>query len=82
MGVDCKFLNFGVNIEKALKLYGLKVNFLLKINYFKKKKNLKLSTMSSETEAKAWAWIPSASSPARGANTSFLSLSPRPPCPS
>jgi hypothetical protein len=25
--VDCKFLNFGVNIAKALKLHGLKVNF-------------------------------------------------------
>jgi hypothetical protein len=30
MGVDCKFLNLGVNIEKALKLHGLKVNFSLK----------------------------------------------------
>jgi hypothetical protein len=30
MGVDCKFLNFGVNIAKALKLHGLKVNFPLK----------------------------------------------------
>jgi hypothetical protein len=27
MGVDCKFLNFGVNIAKSLKLHGLKVNF-------------------------------------------------------
>jgi hypothetical protein len=30
MEVDCKFLNFGVNIAKALKLHGLKVNFPLK----------------------------------------------------
>jgi hypothetical protein len=30
MGVDCKFLNFGVNIEKALKLHGLKMYFPLK----------------------------------------------------
>jgi hypothetical protein len=29
MGVDCKFLNFGVNIAKSLKLHGLKVNFSL-----------------------------------------------------
>jgi hypothetical protein len=30
MGVDCKFLNFRVNIAKSLKLHGLKVNFSLK----------------------------------------------------
>jgi hypothetical protein len=29
MGVDCKFLNFGVHIAIALKLHGLKVNFPL-----------------------------------------------------
>jgi hypothetical protein len=27
VGVDCKFLNFGVHIAKSLKLHGLKVNF-------------------------------------------------------
>jgi hypothetical protein len=33
--VDCKFLNFGVKIEKPLILHGLKVNFSLKtINHF------------------------------------------------
>jgi hypothetical protein len=29
VGVDCKFLNFGVNIAKSLKFHGLKVNFSL-----------------------------------------------------
>jgi hypothetical protein len=29
VGVDCKFLNFGVNIAKSLKLHELKVNFSL-----------------------------------------------------
>jgi hypothetical protein len=32
MGVDCKFLNFGVNIAKALKLHGLKMNFSQNLN--------------------------------------------------
>ena len=31
-GVDCKFLNFGIKIEKPLKLQGLKVNFPLYIS--------------------------------------------------
>jgi hypothetical protein len=31
VGVDCKFLNFRVNIAKSLKLHGLKVNFSLGI---------------------------------------------------
>jgi hypothetical protein len=32
MGVNCKFLNFGVNIAKSLKLPELKVNFPLTSN--------------------------------------------------
>jgi hypothetical protein len=32
VGVDCKFLNFGVHIAKSLKLHGLKVNFPLQVN--------------------------------------------------
>jgi hypothetical protein len=38
-GVDCKFLNFGINIKKALKLHEL-------INFPKKKKK--------EEEEEAW----------------------------
>jgi hypothetical protein len=34
MGVDYKFLNFGVNIAKSLKRHGLKVNFSLINNVF------------------------------------------------
>jgi hypothetical protein len=34
MGMDCKFLNFGVNIEKTLILHGLKVNFPLYLPLF------------------------------------------------
>jgi hypothetical protein len=30
--VNCKFLNFGVNIEKALKLHRLKMHFPLSIS--------------------------------------------------
>jgi hypothetical protein len=41
--VNCKFLNFGVNIEKALKFHGLKMHFS------KKKKKIQ-STSESEFE--------------------------------
>jgi hypothetical protein len=37
MEVDYKFLNFGINIEKALKLHGLKMYFSLKILVFELK---------------------------------------------
>jgi hypothetical protein len=39
-GVDCKFLNFGIKIEKLLKLQGLKLDFSIEKKKKKKKSSL------------------------------------------
>jgi hypothetical protein len=51
--VDCKFLNFGVNIEKVLKLHGLKMHFPLKHNINLSKHLLMYSKYSGKWSTKA-----------------------------